>query len=215
MPSRALSRKRRRRRKRARNRPVQTLKLYKVLRYSDNSQSISSFAGNVAVVVFSANNCFDPEVALGGHQPRGFDQYMALYDHFVVVGSKIKVWIQADSAASRPAIAGITVRDTANILSSPNAYLESPNTITKSLADIGGSSNRLLTMKVNPNRFLGIPKPLSEDKVEGSATAGPTDQVFYHLWLYDSAGQISSDFNYSYQIDYATVFKEPKLPPVS
>lgn len=191
------------------------MKLYRVIRYADNAQTIQAAAGNVSVVVFSANDCFDPEVALGGHQPRGFDQYMALYDHFTVVGSRIKLWVSTQTNNTRPAIAGITIRDTASILSSPNAYLESPNTVTKSLADIGGTSNRMLTMKVNPNKFLGIPKPLSEDKVEGSASSGPSDQVYYHVWLYDAAGGASDPFTYSYQIDYATVFKEPKLPPVS
>ena len=36
-----------------------------------------------------ANDLFDPEFALGGHQPRGFDDFMNIYDKFTVTGSKI------------------------------------------------------------------------------------------------------------------------------
>ena len=36
-----------------------------------------------------ANDLRDPEVALGGHQPRGFDDFMNIYDKFTVTGSKI------------------------------------------------------------------------------------------------------------------------------
>lgn len=38
-----------------------------------------------------ANGMYDPEVALGGHQPRGFDEYMAQYTKFTVTSSKISV----------------------------------------------------------------------------------------------------------------------------
>jgi len=34
---------------------------------------------------------YDPEVALGGHQPRGFDQFTDVYNTFTVLGSKISV----------------------------------------------------------------------------------------------------------------------------
>lgn len=41
--------------------------------------------------VFRANSCFDPDFSVGGHQPLYFDQYSAVYDHYRVVGSSIKV----------------------------------------------------------------------------------------------------------------------------
>ncbi|HIA02129.1 MAG TPA: hypothetical protein EYN66_09490, partial [Myxococcales bacterium] len=40
---------------------------------------------------FRANGMFDPQVPLGGHQPRGFDEFMDAYDMFTVLGSKISV----------------------------------------------------------------------------------------------------------------------------
>ena len=36
-----------------------------------------------------ANGMFDPQTAVGGHQPRGFDEFMEAYDMFTVMGSKI------------------------------------------------------------------------------------------------------------------------------
>lgn len=44
------------------------------------------------------NGCFDPEVAIGGHQPLAFDQWMSLYENFVVTGCKIRCDIAPHSA---------------------------------------------------------------------------------------------------------------------
>ena len=40
---------------------------------------------------FVANGAFDPNLTGVGHQPRGFDQFMAGYETFTVTGSKISV----------------------------------------------------------------------------------------------------------------------------
>jgi len=37
---------------------------------------------------FRANDLYDPDYAVGGHQPYGFDQVMAQYYHFTVLKSK-------------------------------------------------------------------------------------------------------------------------------
>jgi hypothetical protein len=40
---------------------------------------------------YRANGLFDPSIALGGHQPRGFDEFMAICSTFTVVGSTCSV----------------------------------------------------------------------------------------------------------------------------
>ena len=37
---------------------------------------------------FLANGLYDPDTTVGGHQPRGFDEFMAAYTTFTVQGSK-------------------------------------------------------------------------------------------------------------------------------
>jgi len=47
-----------------------------------------------------------PNVSLGGHQPRGFDQLMAVYETYTVLGSKISVnWMY--EGYNGPSVIGI------------------------------------------------------------------------------------------------------------
>jgi len=40
---------------------------------------------------FRANSIFDPNLTGIGHQPLGHDQWAVFYDHYVVLGARIKV----------------------------------------------------------------------------------------------------------------------------
>ena len=64
------------------------LKMAATLLYSDQI-TLNPAAGTVSKHVFSANGLFDPNITGVGHQPRGFDQYMALYNHYTVIGARI------------------------------------------------------------------------------------------------------------------------------
>ena len=56
-----------------------------------------------------ANDLYAPSTGTGAHQPMGFDQIMALYERFCVVGSKISVAFQTNQ--SQTAIVGIALRN--------------------------------------------------------------------------------------------------------
>jgi len=48
---------------------------------------------NALTMQFAGNSVFDPEIALGGYQPAGFDQLTQFYSNFRVVASRIKVQV--------------------------------------------------------------------------------------------------------------------------
>ena len=68
------------------------------LRYCDlvklNPSALES--GIATQHVFRANSVFDPDSSGIGHQPMGFDEMAANYNHYVVLGSKITVWFDSD-----------------------------------------------------------------------------------------------------------------------
>lgn len=63
------------------------------LRYVD-TVSLTLDANGLGQYSFSANGLFDPDLIIAGHQPMGFDQLMAIYGHYTVNWSKIKVTSQ-------------------------------------------------------------------------------------------------------------------------
>lgn len=131
--------------------------------YSDRFVLNPPGVGIADTVVFSANGLFDPNITGAGHQPRGFDQLIGvLYDHAVVIASKITVYAtNTDTADS--SILAITLRDTTTSTTvveniQENRYVK--NTILAPLNS--GVNSRTLTMACNPNDFLGVSKPLSQ-----------------------------------------------------
>jgi len=60
------------------------------LRYQDLI-GLTSTTGALSYYVFGCNCAYDPNITGTGHQPMYFDQYMAVYDHYKVLGSKIQI----------------------------------------------------------------------------------------------------------------------------
>ena len=69
-------------------------------------------AGSIATYQFSANSLHDPNTTSYGHQPFMYDKMADNYNHYLVLGSKIKAtfWTE-DAAGIYGAIAGIKLAD--------------------------------------------------------------------------------------------------------
>lgn len=98
--------------------------------------AINAGAGTTGQYVFSMNGMWDPDISGVGHQPRGFDQLLAMYDHFVVIGSKITVTVD-NSTNPGGQMLMIMPYDTATTISSTNDWLE--NGRVKKVPVEGGS----------------------------------------------------------------------------
>ena len=61
------------------------------LTYSSNVSINPGAAGTPAAYVYRANGLYDPDLTGGGHQPRGYDQFTPMYNHWTVVGAKVTV----------------------------------------------------------------------------------------------------------------------------
>lgn len=162
---------------------------------------------------FRANCCYDPNQSGVGHQPRGFDQLMALYDHFVVIGSTINV-IAHNTDGVNAQILGIALRDATSGPSLNNDYLEAGNTSTCVLspASAGGCVGQV-SMACNPNKFLGRSSPMSDPELKGSASSSPVEQAYFHVFAAPvNAGIDSGIVTCRVTLRFTTILLEPKLP---
>lgn len=175
---------------------------------------INPGAGTTAVHIFSCNGLFDPDITGTGHQPRGFDELMALYDHAVVIGAKITVDWMVDSSETVPSVCGIAIRDFTTT-DDYNGYVEGGNAVWGTLSDNNFYPVRQV-LQVNPNKFLGRSKPLSDPNLKNSASGNPTEQAYFHLFtrsafsLDDPGTRVAAAV-----IEYEAVLIEPKVPAQS
>ncbi len=187
------------------------------LRYSANITVTSAAVyEGVGTHVFSANGAYDPDITGAGSQPRGFDELMALYDHYTVTASRVKVRY-TNTATSRPYV-GIAVRDTPSAIPDAKTLFESSDTkITDKLLGRLSEGNESCAMShnVNVGNFLGRKSVMSDPELKGSAASNPAEQVYYHINCVNMANSSSSAVDAIVTLEYDIVLHEPKTPLAS
>lgn len=178
------------------------------LRYTQKV-SLSSAAAATGHQVFSANGLYDPDITGSGHQPRGFDQMMELYDHYQVIGAQCKVMFESITS---PSVCGIALRDTNAVTTNYLDYLEA-NPANTTFTMVTQQNPQHLTLKYSQKGFfgtgdLGYP-------YRGSAAANPGEQGFFQLFVTDIDDLASETIKALVVIDYIVVFTEPKQPSQS
>lgn len=182
------------------------------LNYAEHFDANTLVGGIVVQYNYSANGIFDPNITGGGHQPKGFDQVMSNYDHYVVVGTKISV--EFVNKTEHPIRVGIMLRDSAP---SGTASIEGVEEYrfkrftTLDGITMGGKSYGTVSMAINPAKFLGRSKALSDSQLKGNVSTNPAEQCYFVLFAYalDATQEVS--VSGAVKIDYSTVFIEPKL----
>lgn len=185
------------------------------LRYQSAVSVNPGAAGAAGVHVFSANGLYDTDITSTGHQPRGFDSFMAMYDHYTVIGAKIICnFVEGASYDNHVFIA---LKDSSTVYTDPNDYLEGRNVVSTVLphSGTGQSSVRTLTKAFSTRKFLGRSKVMADSELKGSSTGNPNEQAFFHVGVAPLTSVDESGQNINVRIEFLVVFTEPKQPPQS
>lgn len=219
-PRTSVKRRRRRRSTRAIVRRRNRLPIYRVMggQYKTrkvNHRFVSRITlaptlGAQATYRYRANGLYDPDFTSTGHQPMFFDQMSALYDHFVVIASKIQVNYVLNECTSA-VICTLTLDDDSSTYTSnkPAAMVEGGRT-NWAIGTPNDKSQVVLTNQFSPKRFLGRSKPLSDPELKGSASGSPTEQAYYVVAVESTDGATPGNIRCWVEIDYVAVWIEPK-----
>lgn len=175
--------------------------------------NLAANTGVAGVHVFSANGTYDPNITGIGHQPRGFDQLMLLYDHNVVVACDIRVDYPGVGVGgvANPTIAFIALRDFTTVGTTERDYLELGDCTYETASPNQGYPTRLM-MTCNPNKYLGRSSPLSDPHLKNSSTSNPTEQAYWHIGLAQASSLDATTLPVNVVIKYTIMLIEPKDP---
>lgn len=181
------------------------------LRYCD-LLALTSTNGALGYNIFSANGIFDPDITGTGHQPMWRDNYAAIYNLYVVLGSKITVhWTPYTANANF--ICGVLVDDNANISSNLNSKLESNNSHWGMLS-VGGSGPMTVVETFQPQQF-GV--DVKDDGFSSTNVgANPGVQQSYAVWVHgcDTGGGGQVVYA-SIEIEYTVKFSQLNTQAIS
>ena len=154
-----------------------------LMKYVQGNRDLNPTIGGIpASHSFSCNGLYDPDITGVGHQPLGFDQLMPFFAKYTVIGAKIRV-LFSNSDVDRSQIVGIIVTDENPTIGDLEQAIENGNAVYTQIGRAGtGDDLRQLHYQVNPNKFLGISAPLSDDRVKGTSASNPSEQCYFTVF---------------------------------
>lgn len=179
-----------------------------VLRYVE-SGSLTVTANSYNQLFYKCNGLYDPEDALGGHQPYGFDQYAAIYNHYKVFKSRAIVqWNVTTGARHEGLIVGINITPGATDADVPRTKMEKQDgKINYQWVSPSGDSTAVIVKPWNAKSYFGMQK--DESELSAAVGADPTELSHYCVWASNPAGAETFVF-YNITVEYYIEFSEPK-----
>lgn len=184
--------------------------LVTTLRYRQQ-YSYDTASGLLGSYSFRANSCFDPDYTGIGHQPMGFDQFAALFAHYTVLKSTIKVTVQPSAVQAIPLSFGIFLGSDYTFPTSWEGCAEQAT--AKSLVFGPAMSSYplpTLSHSFDAKKFFGVKDPSDAVGTIGAAVgSSPTDLAYFNIWT--QSLNMSADTTYLFfavEIDYTVQFSE-------
>lgn len=181
--------------------------IYTTLKYHTSFTLDPSTGGTNGVRVFKLNGIYDPDVAVGGKQPRGFYQWMLHYNHWYISSSRISATFSTQDTSYSNTI-GIAFRDDASVEANPLDYVEQD--CSYRLQGSQNSKNGLTTLSRNYKfkNQQGTNYKSSENK--GSLVSDPLEIGYAHIFCGNEFGNDSLGTNTVITIHYNVMFCEQK-----
>ena len=154
-------------------------------------EKLTDAGGALTSVTYSGNSAYDPQTALGGHQPMGYDQLSALYEEYIVYGCSYKIKVIGYSDTG---VLTVTKTDDATQVGTSDwvNMIEQPYTQQRYL-QIGAVKPTII------KGYMGVKKLRGQSKYDDYQTtltgASPSNQVFLNLnyQTFDKASTSSID----------------------
>lgn len=147
--------------------------------------NLNAGTGTNAVHVFRANSIFDPSLTTTGHQPLGRDQWLPFYDHYLVIGAKIKcqfISVDADGNTGSQMV-GIMLQDSSTSNLNPINIMEQTGSTYKVLTSSDAMQKAVVSKGFSPKKFFGL-KDISDNRsLVGAAQDGnPTEGAYWLVY---------------------------------
>lgn len=171
---------------------------------------VETYSGNTGSapyqVNYRGNSLFDPNVAIGGHQPLYFDQYMALYGKYLVLGSSMKLTVT--NGSNTAALQCVLWPNTdVTVLATVSEVLEQTKASTMRTIPLGQSLAYSTKRYAKTSTVLGLSKvQLGEEELSGTSSANPANEWFWSILFSSIDGSSTVSVAYCVEITYYVKF---------
>jgi len=175
-------------------------------KYNDTI-TLNSNLGVMTNHVFSLNGLFDPNITATGHQPMYFDQYMAIYNHYTVLGCKVKVTFLPYGSNTVPIRVALWQDDDGTVFNTSFEFLSEASKVKTTLLNQGGAKASVLTLNWSAKKTFG-PAVLMNSVLRGNAAANPAEQSYGVISVKTADNITTCTVSCMVEIEYITVYNE-------
>lgn len=185
------------------------LQLTSTLKYCETIQ-LTSTSGVINAQRFTCNGLFDPNITGTGHQPYYFDQLMAIYNHYTVLKSTIKVNIVPANTSTVPFSIVLWINDdtaaaSLSTIDLANEYLKGQRRDFPQ----GAGGPQVIYASWDAKKTFGG-NILDNDDLQGTAAANPTEICVYNINMQSMDISTTTTCYLAVEIQYTAVFEELK-----
>jgi len=186
--------------------------------YYEYQIPLAGTAGVLDTHYFSANGVYDPDVTATGHQPVGFDQAMLFFEQYVVFRSTCTVTFFSNTAGTAIRCGVFLNPDATNptlYQIMENGYMKSNVVAGTSSANSGAGFHILKKVTLNCDSVAyfnsaGRKQHMMRDTFQGTASANPTEQVYFGIFSFNMASAATYDVYCDVELSYDVRFWEPR-----
>lgn len=177
------------------------------LRYVE-AFSINPAIGTPSTYTFAANGLYDPNITGAGHQPMGFDQMTALYNHYEVIGAKISMTV-VNSGTVEGFNCGVKLDDNGTLTNIDlNTTWEEPLMSWRTVSSYFDTPVKIV-QKFSQKSFFG--DKAGDRETWGDGASNPADIAYFICCI----GPVTSTQDLSslpcvVEIDFIVKWHEPK-----
>jgi len=170
-----------------------------------NGLLTTSGTSTVTTEEFFVNGMFKPVNSATTHQPMYFDQLLALYFRYTVIGSKITIKVIPDSSNSL--IVSCFLNDTTSTIVPTTIQAMQEQTGSRYKIVSGGTGSPPYTVNMNWSARKRFGKGvLANSELAGANNANPTLDPTYVLAITDFSAIAAVIVRYSVEIEYIAVW---------
>lgn len=225
MPKRRYGKRKRTYRKKRRKLQAKSLRRYRGVSTQSNIPNIqklryatyftlSSSLGTVQTYVFRANSIYDPDYTGSGHQPLRHDQLEMLYNHYVVLGSKITVkFLSSEFQNTGALMVGVyTSADYNPGFGNATTYIENGRGSYRLINNIGDAVKpTTCTGKFSAKKFFNVTSVKDNlTRIGASFGNNPVDPAYYQIFCRNAGGTFDNTVRCMAVIDFVVALSEPK-----
>lgn len=187
-----------------------------VLKYTSYF-NLDPAVGTTGQWLLRCNSAYDPDFSGTGGQPRGYDQYAALYNQYTVNKTTLKMFpVTPNTGATGQAIIGITMIGDSSGLAAIDQCADRPFTVWKCTNQQTSAKDNMLKMVWD--RKKRFPKNDMAASLSAAVSTNPAEEEFFQFWYYSAYNPLTAnpgELTMQYEMTLDIEFYELKQIPAS